>query len=301
MELRPIIEAARAHIREGNTGAALDTLRAFLENNTPRYPDALRLLRALEANYGAARQQELKGILSFQEAQREYSRVNDGLFALLDDLEAGRPTPARSRRRWPLAVAAAVIVLAVAAVLFLRGGGDECPDFNEQAGLRVLLLPFQNIGSERGRPEVELRDRIRTLTQKNQLEADVEIHTDYDSERRAPDRDDAVLAGRHCGADLVVWGRYLLSDSARVNVNYVFTEDPAQEGSTGFQAFRDLTVLQSGTMLNRSLDDAIFSICAIMAMRAGNFDLAKSWLDKVKEPVMQDSAMLQWLSRRPDR
>ncbi len=46
-------------------------------------------------------------------------------------------------------------------------------------------------------------------------------------------------------------------------------------------------------MLNRTFDDAIFSLCAMMALRADNLPLAKKWLDKVKEPGAQDSAMIK--------
>src|SRR6218665_2592732 len=105
MEIHATILAFRALLRQGDTGSALETLRLFLEENSRRFPDALRTLQVLQANYAAARQQEQKGILSFQEAQREYSRINDALLTVADDLENGRsrgvsPGQTRRRRTW---------------------------------------------------------------------------------------------------------------------------------------------------------------------------------------------------------
>ena len=87
MELKPTILAARALILEGKTGKALQTILATLEND-PHHAASLRTLQLVAANYNAARQQEIKGILSFQEAQRSYSQVNDALFSALDALES---------------------------------------------------------------------------------------------------------------------------------------------------------------------------------------------------------------------
>lgn len=300
MELQATIDAVHALLRQGDTGAALETLRLFLGDNKKQYPDALRALQGMEANYGATRQQELKGILSFQEAQREYSRINDALLALLDDLSAGRvPASAgstRRRRAWLMGGAALLFIVAL--VLWVSRDNQSCPDFDDTQGLHVMLLPFQNVGGAPAKPEKVLQEGIRDLTQKNKLAADVKVLGDYDSERKNPDAKDAASLGRHCSADFVVWGSYSSGDSARVDINYIFPNKEDQGGSTGFQAFKNITDLQSGAMLRRSLDDAILSLCAMMALRANDLPLAKKWLDKVKEPSAQDSAMLSFVNEK---
>lgn len=298
MELHSIIEAVRALLAQGDTDTAFKRLRLFLEENRGQHADALSVLRILETKYALASQQERKGVLSEQAARLEHNRASDALHALLNDLEAGRkPAVAgRARRRYRALWmgAAAALLLAAAAVWYFRPG-YECPKFGSKAGLRVLLVPFQSLSGGRDKPQLVLQERIQELTKKNDLPAVVQILRTYDAETNNPDADAAAEIGGHCGADLVVWGRYSTGDSTRVNVNYIFTGGEMQEGSTGYQAFKDLTQLQSGVMVNRVLEDAIFSVCAVMALRSSKPALAKKWLDKVKEPSAQDLAMLSWV------
>lgn len=78
MPAHAIFESVRQQLQQGETGGALDTLIKYLESEG-KQTELLRTLRVVQANYNAAKQQELKGILAFQEAQREYSKVNDAL------------------------------------------------------------------------------------------------------------------------------------------------------------------------------------------------------------------------------
>ncbi|MEO6757943.1 MAG: hypothetical protein ABIO24_00710, partial [Saprospiraceae bacterium] len=50
----------------------------------------------------------------------------------------------------------------------------------------------------------------------------------------------------------------------------------------GFQTFQGLPEVQSGRLLNR-LDDAIFGVCGIMAVRAGKEAIARDWFGKMQE------------------
>lgn len=295
MELHATLDAAQALLRQGDTGAALETLRLFLEENKRQYAHAYQILGTLQASYGATRQNELKGILSIQEAQREYNRVNDALLSLLADLTAGRQpvTVATSRRRMAWLMGGAAVLLIVALVVWVFRDNQHCPTFKMEDTLHVMLLPFQRVEGNAKKPEIVLQDNIRQKTHDNNLPAEVEIFGNYDSEKNNPDAASAAELGRHCDAHLVVWGNYSDSDSTRVNVKYVFTHNEQKSGSTGFQSYSNLTALQSGVLLNRTLDDAIFSLCAMMALRADNLPLAKKWLGKVKEPGEQDSAMIQ--------
>lgn len=83
-------ESIRERLSRGETGEALRALVALLEPDKRYRKNLLRIARLNQAEYQAVREKELKGILSFTEAQREYSRINDNLLDLLDDLDEGR-------------------------------------------------------------------------------------------------------------------------------------------------------------------------------------------------------------------
>ncbi|MBK7937444.1 MAG: hypothetical protein IPJ82_10295 [Lewinellaceae bacterium] len=281
MEINEIIDLTRSQLRQGETGKALETLHRALENN-PQYAEVLRTLRVVEANYNATRQQEIKGILSFQEAQRQYSQVNDALFSAIDDLAAGRTSartpaapasspPSSSRLVWIAGGAVVLIVGVIAGTWFSRKGTPKsgagatkeeinCPAFTG-LGQRVIILPFQNIGAVAARPDLIIQSRIRELSGKNNFSSSVEVLTTYDSVKNNPDIAEASGIGRLCGADLVIWGQYDKSDSIKVDIRYVFTKSGILGRSPGFLAFKDLPALRDGRMV-RGLDDAIFACAA---------------------------------------
>ena len=64
MNSNPVFNSVQQLLSQGDTGQALQVLIAFLEKDASR-PDILRTLRVVEANYTAARQQEIKGIIGF--------------------------------------------------------------------------------------------------------------------------------------------------------------------------------------------------------------------------------------------
>lgn len=288
---------ARALLSAGDTGKALQTLIAALDRE-PRFAAAERTLRVLQTNFAAVRQQELKGILSFAEAQREYSRVVDAALVVVDDVEVGRvpAVVADGRRRAWIFGGTAVFVLGAAAAFFLLRNRPKCPDFERDRQVKILVLPFQNVGSLPARPAIALQNRIRDLTKRNGLSASVGVLSNYDADRENPDPAAATALCLRCMADLVVWGQYSVGgDSSRIAIQYKFVAD-GREGATDVLAFKDITGLQSGRMV-KGFDDAIFSLCGMIAMREKRWDLAEKWLGKVREPDATDFAMRDWLAK----
>ncbi len=310
MEINETIDASRSLLRQGETGKALETIIGFLEKN-PRYSEVVRTLQVLEANYNATRQQEIKGILSFQEAQRQISRVNDGLLSALEDLSAGRvvqrppaAAPATNKLIW-IAGGAVVLIAGLIAGIWLSRKGPQkaekpkqdeiaCPGFS-RPGQKVIVLPFQNIGETAAKPELIIQSRIRELSGKNSFPSEVQVLTTYDSEKNNPDNTAAAGIGKRCGADLVVWGLYDKSkDSIKVDIHYVFTRNGILGGTAGFLAFKDLPSLRDGRMV-RGLDDAILALCGLMAIQSKNGPLALKWFEKVQSPQPMDKNMVERL------
>ena len=93
---------------------------------------------------------------------------------------------------------------------------------------------------------------------------------------------DAETLARRCGADMVIWGYYDRSDSLRIDLRFLALRHPGSAFETGFQAFRNLPEVQSGRLLGR-LDDAIFGICGVLALRSGKADVARAWFGKMQE------------------
>ena len=289
------LQAIRALLRQGDTNQALITLILLLEKDSRFRDNLLRTLRVAEVNYNAVRQQELKGILSFQEAQREYSRVTDTILAVLDDVEAGRipnntPAGAPNRRLWYM-LGGAVAVLLVAVLGWVLLKGDDCPVFQNQAALHILVLPFENVGERPGKPHTVIQRRITQLTTKAGIQAEVQVR-EREMEN-ASVAQNAQQYAKKCGADLVVFGQYkqFANDSIRVNMGFRSLKSGGPSFDGPFKPFADITDVQ----VERNLEDAIFKFCGWLAIRDKKWAFAKRWMSQMKERTPADRFMDKWL------
>ncbi|MCC6463327.1 MAG: hypothetical protein IT260_22850, partial [Saprospiraceae bacterium] len=269
------IQTIRDLLRQGDTGRALVSLILLLEKDSRFKDNLLRTLRVAEVNYNAVRQQELKGILSFQEAQREYSRVTDTVLAVLDDVEAGRvPTGASApkRRLWyALGGAVAVVALVLLGWKFLRSDTAECPAFNKKEALHILVLPFDNLGSIEARPHTVIQGMIAELTGKANIPVEVQVSTR--SLENASVAQNAQDYARECQADLVVFGQYKAfeKDSIRVKMGFRFLKGGGPRFDGPFKAFDDITEVRA----ERDLEDAITKFCGLLAVRNRKWQFAQ--------------------------
>ncbi len=298
MEGNTTIEAIRALLSQGDTGKATQLLIGLLEKDARFKDNLLRTLRVAEANYNATRQQELKGILSFQEAQREYNKVADTLLAVLDDFEAGRvPAPAqkpagRNRLVW-IGAAGAFVVLALLAFWLLRGDRD-CPKFENDQALHIIVVPFDKLGGAEARPALRIQDGIQELTAKAGIPAEVKISRQQNKD--GFNTQDAEKMGRQCGADLVIFGQYqsFEKDSIRVKTGFKFLKEGGIGAHGPFTTFRDITAIQPA----RDLQDAVFSLCAMIAIRNRNWQFAQRWMGRIHEKNEQETAMSDWVDKQ---
>jgi hypothetical protein len=296
METIPVINTARGFLLEGETDKALQILLATLSPE-PRFVGSVRVFERIQANYMQVRQMEQKGVASTQEVRQAYSQVNDSLLAALDDLEAGRvPGPLGSRFPIRLWVAAGVLVLVLAGAAYWLRYRPVCPGFTETAP-RILILPFQNVGiSKDYKAEKVIQLRISDLSTKNKFPLEARVLGTAALDSRDPDLDAARTLCEHCDIDMVIWGLYDGSKDTAIQLtaNYFFAQKDDEAGGTGFQSFRNITDLQQGKML-KSLDDAVFKLCGVMAIRHHNKALARKWFEKIKSPDAEERKVLEQL------
>lgn len=305
MELKTNIDRTRALLVDGKTREAYEAILPVLQQDT-RYVAQARTLSVVLAGINQTRQEEQKGILSFQDAQRVYSKANNTLLEVLDQLEgkAINSTPARPVQKWMLWAglfcAVLVMLLFLEQYFFFSTKSDQkaiiCPSFVDP-GKRILLLPFQKISGSDARPELLLRSRIEALAVKSNFPINVEILNQYDAAANNPDKEDATAIGTHCNAEMVVWGTYTQSQAGalQLDARYVLP-GLKKDGGTGFQKVSEIIAIQTDQSF-RSLDDAVFSLCALLAIEAENDTLARKWLGKIMVKNQQDTKALEQLAK----
>lgn len=299
MENNADIGTIRALLSQGDTAKAVQRLIALLEKDARFKDNLLRALRVAEANFNATRQQELKGILSFQEAQREYNKINDTLLAVLDDFEAGRVPPvsvppAENRRKWLWIGLGAAVLLCMLAFWLLRKGNADCPKFEKEKALHVMILPFDRLGGPESRPALRIQDAILDLTQKAGIPSEVKIRKR--DEKDGVNAQDAERLAKECGADLVIFGQYqgYEKDSIRVKMGFRFLGEGNVTFNGPFKTFRDITAVQP----TRDLQDAVFSLCTMIAVGNKKWVFAKRWMDRIRDKNSEEVAMSAWLDQQ---
>ncbi len=277
-----------AHIRqlltEGKTRSALDQLAT-----SAQFQQHSRTITLLQAELTGLQEKELKGIIDPKDARLAYNQLNDRILELLE-LPAGASSSLPKRRIWLVVLGALLLISALLIWKFNRTAISTCPAFDTNKSNRVLLLPFQNVGSAPSKPVIILRDRIDQLANKNNLSVSAKIGS---LPHELADRQEVTRLAKSCEADLIVWGQYSSrQDSIFLNLQYHFPKAVEWSDSESLR-LRDVTVLQNGSML-KGLDDAIFSLCGLLAMRANDKALTKKWIDKVGKKEEADELMLEW-------
>jgi hypothetical protein len=290
------LNQARNYLTDGEAQRCITALVEALNNSTlPQaatiwYSDQLALISAGQNAY----QRKLNtGTVAGTEANVEAARINTALLQLITDLEAGK-TPEQTvtaskqnNTRW-IFIALGLVALFLGGLWFFRSRQLECPVFQADKKWKISVLPFTNLGDRDAKPEQVIAATINEITTKNQLSAQA-IVWDTDSKKVETDKQKALQT---CSNDLLITGQYVVlsSDSIEVSLNYQFSDQrpPLQ---TEFTGFRNVSALREGVMQNRSVKDAIFSLCTVLAMRENNMPLAQKWLDKIQKPEGWEAEM----------
>lgn len=310
MNTPPVFDSVRELLSLGDTGDALQVLLTYLEKEGTR-PDLLRTLRVVESGYHATRQQEIKGILDFSQAKREYAQVNDALLAVLEDLIRGRSQSAGNPRnkRLPWIIGGGIFMLLCLLVgwwysqrsTVSQNPDDpfanlECPKFRPE-GIKVLVLEFQKLGGNDSKPEFGIQTRIRDLTHQK-MDTDVRILPANAFGGETPGTREATTLGKHCQASLVIWGQYDQGkDSIEVDIRYAFT-DPVWPPGAALQTFKNVTELKTDHMKISDLDEAVLRLCTALALHENRMDLAEKWLNRIKAPNVRERGWKEVLEKR---
>ncbi len=291
MSKHPQYEQLQALIASGQTKKVFNRLRSEKLNAATS-----QALTVLEASYNDLQQAKIKGTLPYAELQLRKNQINDKLLALLREGLSDAPTTLAGNRLLKIGIPiAAILLLGGLLGWFFLWPSYDCPVFRSSANNKILILPFENVADRPAKPQVSLRNRINQLTEKNNLSTDAQLGQAIAD----ANKNDALAAAKKCSANVVVWGNYSSGqDSFRVVLQYYFLEKPQWDNPGQLVTLKDVTGLQTGTML-KSLDDAIFSLCGVIALREGNNAIAKKWFDKVVGQEPLDKDMLEAIQKKP--
>ncbi len=305
MPVKTIIQKVKAFLLEGQTAQALDALIAFLEREE-KYEQLLRMAINVRSEYSRLQDEQSQGFISSDEANARLNRLNARLLDLLDRLADGRlkvesTLTAQGGQRKKILLIGIPILLLIGAYLGYRfwpsppadGEKISCPDFAPKADMRVLLLPFKSISGDELKAEYTVKQRLDDLAYEKDLPVQVQIFERFYERPNAnfPGFRQAEKIGRHCNADLILWGTAEETPDKRIVLTSKFKflgdEQAFQvkqlelEGETDLIAVNSISsLLQEGTF-TQDVETLILTFYGLMAHQEGRYAEATEALEEV--------------------
>lgn len=270
-------------------GKTKDVFSFLSEQNLPTKQSATVAL--IEAEFNELQKASLKGILSYQEERLQKNKINNQLLSLFEVEGISRNTPKKTSNLSKLVVGVLLLAFAGSVIWWFDSVKHTCPYYPKEVRNKIIIMPFENVAGGTAKPQTVLRDRINQLASKNNLSTHAGLGTSLDVTTV-----NATLIAQNCKANVIIWGTYSSGkDSLRISLNYKFAKSPEENKIGEVIAVNDvMDLLQEGKMLKMQ-DDAILSLCGVIAMREGNKIVAKKWFEKVNDKEPLDEQMLNVL------
>jgi len=279
-------QTIQALIADGKTKEVFSFLK---KQDLPAQQSATVAL--IEAEFNDLQKSSLKGILSYQEERLQRNKINNKLLSLFQIEGTTSSASTTSTTLSKILVGLLLLAFAGGVIWWFESVQHTCPAFPEEVRNKIIIMPFENVAGGTAKPQTVLRDKINQLTSKNNLSTYAGLGSATDVTPR-----NASLIAKNCKANVIVWGTYSSgTDSLRINLNYLFTTQPQKNPLSEVIAVKDvMDLLKEGTVL-KTQEDAILSLCGIIAMREGNKEVAQKWFEKVKEKESMDKEILDAL------
>lgn len=240
--------------------------------------ESKKAVSLIESEFNLLNQEILKGTIGFEEKLIRRNRINDRLLSVVQtdsNLEISN-----AKKRQPIyfyLLPFLLIFMSFVVWNFMMSNRQSCPTFKDSQVNKILLIPFENVGSEKANPEIIIRDKITKLTFKNNLSTSIKLGERAESLTI----EDAPNLAKHCNANVIIWGKYSnTADSINLILQYHFLDQPDWSNMGELIVLKDITAIQNGKFL-KNIEDAILSLCSVVAARQGNTTIAKKWLNKI--------------------
>ncbi|KAA3639288.1 MAG: hypothetical protein DWQ02_03930 [Bacteroidetes bacterium] len=217
MDKTQIIAEVKSIFIKGKTEDALNVLLNFLESDD-QYEDLANEVLQLNSQLSKIKKDESLNLVSYDDAQRGYSRIGNSLTGILERLEKGEltsPDPKKKSFAWIWAIMGIVILggggYLLKDVLFPTTMESSCPDFEDDSRFNILLLPFINYGKKINSFEEGYRQRLSRYKNSLSFKTDTEIYIVTEEESITPaDGAEATKYTFDCAdtVRLVLWGSY---------------------------------------------------------------------------------------------
>lgn len=234
-------------------------------------------LSIIESEFNLLSNDSLKGVISDEQTQLRINRINDKLLNLL---RSNTEVSVKKRSTLLFMVAAGFMVcIALVAYFYSAEPASVCPDFAESSTNKIVLVPFQNVGSNPANPHVLLLDRIEQLVLENNLSTTIKLAEGLKNVTAS----EAPSLAEGCNANVIIWGKYSnASDSLSLILQYHFLDQPDFPVTSELSMLKDVTAIHSGTV-TKNLEDAILLLCSVIALRQNDPILAKKWLGRIND------------------
>ena len=314
MNKQDLLNTVRDLISEAEIDQALDLLEREWSGRR-ELKTLLREVLSIGALYNKTKSDEVKGIISFDNAQLNYNRVNDRLLSVLElwendqleseDLVVEQKESSGSRKKWLWTL---LLVPVLGLLIFLLKpdpvGGEKrsqrapqpCPTF-DQASLKIMVLPFYKVNRSAGQPEGLFVEKLEAFCATCKLNVSVKINENFQP-LKLLNYEEAGRLAKSCNADLIFWGRIEFASGRNIlKTRYRYTEDRERPlelsklkwGENQFDTVRVLSDIASDRTFTADLEEVVLLALGATEMMEGRPDKAACLLSSFKT---EDSLLL---------
>lgn len=313
------IGQVRKLIADADLKQALEVLVSFLEKEKGQFEDFTDSVIQLQAQYNRTKIDEVKGIISANEAQLKYNQINQKTLDLLELLDSGRsPKTTTNRIKQVLPYAIGVVILGIVVTLFFfyQNNGDPvtpdtpvnnteftCPTFDPDSAFKILLLPFRPLAGGLQNTHLAIQERFSDLQNQWKINADTEVlELDPADNKIYPgDYGEAANLGTGCRAQLIIWGttEIPVTGNTITRTRYKFLESGERfsfkrlnikEGSQ-IDTVTSLSQIAAQGIITEELENIMRLIFGLVAHEVNNSEAAIELLGDMKN-VEEDTTLL---------
>lgn len=309
------IQKVRKLVAEADLKQALEVLVQFLEKERGQFEDLTDSVIQLQSQYNKIKIDEVKGIISANDAQLRYNQLNQKILDLLEVLNSGKTLKSRNKtnslkRILPFALVI-LIAGAVLGVIFVNKKNTppindtafSCPKFEPDSAFKILLLPFRPLAGGLQNTHLAIQERFGDLRTQWKINTDTEVlEIDVKDNKIYPgDYDDASKLGKNCIAQLIIWGTTELPSSGDIitRTKFKFLESGdrfsfkrlnIKEGSQ-IDTVTSLSLIAAQGIITEKLENSMRLIFGLVAHEMSQNEAAIELLGDM-ENVVEDTALL---------
>ena len=306
MDKSTVIQDVKNLIADGEIGDAFEALATYLAEVKGDYEALYRDVLQAQAKYSKFKKDSTLGIISSEDTKLQFNQSTRQLLYFLELLEkndTGKPSSSSKTKPTGIIAVVAVVLIGLGVVWWLSTRttkyekplvieDESCPDYSGKSEFNILILPFQSLGGETGKPHIAILNNLADLIDSHSILSDIKTYLlDMSDPNAYPaTNNDASSIAKGCNAQLVIWGLAEKTEGETIiQTKYHFESAESNlplhrielTNNSNIDTISSISSISTNGLLTAEIEDHIKIIFGLVAHNTGDNETAVSYLEEV--------------------